>query len=928
MLIRRSNATQTSVLTSTAPADPMAGLESWSRRHSLYQSARRLLGAVESASKDDPLSVCRTVTAVIASERDSDLGTEVVAPLLATLGEVGHRHGSQPGVIQAILPTLHTYLVDPDPGLRAAALRAWTSIGASHALPSTVVDLLPALLGDAHLVVADAVLEAARRLAWTDQDARLRLAAHAVLVMEGVDVSDHLETFLASLSALRRHVSKLDSVAALEKKALARVPALESYQASKLTDQPWQPDARVAPELAVLWLTVAPDSTYGIRQGDEAEKVLNGLLDCGAGLLGVPAEDIIDCGARHAPESHYGPMEYAEVLARAERRGDAVALLESALARIPDEPARSAQRSFTTLALAVARLHMTLDVRYHASTKAHQSVIRVAVDEVATAIGACLGQAEDDQRWLRPFARAAAVRAAIVCDLVDVPVPDPITVALESSLGDGVGTRPAASTDPADQLAGRARRLRDFAKVLQEGGKSTGTATYAGVTVTARLIHAVAHHLDAEVAELNADPAQAAAHRTAARRRAGAIGLTDYRDDDPLFPAARALLAACLEPSPELERILDLAAGLPAPLMFIRSTNREHRFSPWTAPKDPEPDSPTVAVALISIDDKLLTGPAIVDPALTHTLTLQVQTDPWPEWAQRLDAELVSSLNDAELQRPALTWQRHQHAADPHTFEGTGSLHVRYAVPTTQHAPPVLVRLTWRGSDEDGHPKSQALDVAGHREFRVRPFDAARDATTQYEVFDERLFGIYEQLAAAGYPHNQLQAFARLLNAVSRVGLAMTWNKKYRRGQYVKEREFHDDLHAALLADPTLEGRVERGTALAHGYLDTRHDGITAELKVARDQPVTPQTASKYIGQPTQYAAADGTRLSILVILDMSRKVLPIGTPENYLFVLGPKQHGMSEPHAPSVVVTLVVNGNLPVPSSWSRRKTPTTGTD
>jgi hypothetical protein len=375
----------------------------------------------------------------------------------------------------------------------------------------------------------------------------------------------------------------------------------------------------------------------------------------------------------------------------------------------------------------------------------------------------------------------------------------------------------------------------------------------------------------------------------------------------------------------DLGTVLTAAAGLPAPLMFIRSPERQHGFGPWTPPAEPEPDSATVAVALVSIDDTLLTGPAIVDPALTHTLTLQVQTDPWPAWVERLDAELISTLNDTELQRPPLTWQRHQHTGDPDTYEGTGSLHVRYAVPTTQHAPPVLVRLTWRGTDDDGHPKSQPLDVAGHREFRVRPYDPARDATTQYEVFDEHLLGIYEKLAAAGYPHNQLQPFARLLNAISRAGLAMTWNKKYRRGQYVRERQFHDDLHAALLADPTLEGRVERGTPLGHGYLDTRHDGITAELKVARDQPVTPESATKYIGQPTQYAAADGARLSILVVLDMSRKVLPIGTPENYLFVLGPKQHGMTDPHSPSVVVTLVINGNLPVPSSWSRRKTPTT---
>jgi hypothetical protein len=926
-LTRHRLTEQRSVLTSAAAPDPLAGMEAWSRKDSLYQSGRRLLSAVESASSSEPLAVCETISALITSERDSELGPEVVYQLLATLGEVGRRHGNQPRVLQAILPTLHTYLVDADPALRAAALEAWTTIGGTHALPSTVADLLPALVSDAYVVMINAVLAAACRLPWPDQESRIRLALHAATVAEGINVSEHMDTFLTSLSALRHHVPDLTALAELEKKALARVPKLEWHQATKVTEQPWQQDARVAPELAVLWLALAPHNTYGLRQRDEAEEALNGLLDCGAGLIDLPAADIIEVGVAHSPESHYGSAEYAEVLARAERRSDVVRLLEGALPRIPDERVRSSQRALVALAAAVGRLHVTL-----APDMPDDATVREAVDEVGAAIDICLSHSEDDLRWLQPFARAAAVRAAVVCTLLNVPTPAKITAALAETPADQAAAGATAPTDPAEQFKVRAQRLRDLAAALQRGGRSTGTATHDGVVITGRLLDAVAHLLDAEGADLNADVTHAVAHRTAAARRATAIDLDTYRDDDPLLPRARALRAVlAADPDPaaplHLGTVLTAAAGLPAPLLFIRSPERQHGFGPWTPPAEPESDSATVAVALVSIDDTLVTGPAIVDPALTHTLTLQVQTDPWPAWVERLDAELISTLNDTELQRPALTWKRHQHTSDPDTYEGNGSLHVRYAVPTTQHAPPVLVRLTWRGTDENGNPKSQPLDVAGHRQFRVRPFDPARDATTQYEVFDEHLLGIYEKLATAGYPRNQLQPFARLLNAISRAGLAMTWNKKYRRGQYVSERQFHNDLHAALLADPTLEGRVERGTALGYGYLDTRHDGITAELKVARDQPVTPESATKYIGQPTQYAAADGARLSILVVLDMSRKVLPIGTPENYLFVLGPKQHGMTDPHSPSVVVTLVINGNLPVPSSWSRRKTPTTGT-
>ena len=61
-------------------------------------------------------------------------------------------------MLAAILSVLHTYLVGPDVGLRARALDAWTTIGRRHQLPSSLVDLLPALRGDAYVVVVRALL--------------------------------------------------------------------------------------------------------------------------------------------------------------------------------------------------------------------------------------------------------------------------------------------------------------------------------------------------------------------------------------------------------------------------------------------------------------------------------------------------------------------------------------------------------------------------------------------------------------------------------------------------------------------------------------------------------------------------------------------------------------------------------------------------
>jgi hypothetical protein len=48
------------------------------------------------------------------------------------------------------------------------------------------------------------------------------------------------------------------------------------------------------------------------------------------------------------------------------------------------------------------------------------------------------------------------------------------------------------------------------------------------------------------------------------------------------------------------------------------------------------------------------------------------------------------------------------------------------------------------------------------------------------------------------------------------------------------------------------------------------------------------------VGQPT----ADGARLSILCILDMSPIGSPIGTAENYIWPVEPAHHGLTNPRS------------------------------
>ena len=115
-----------------------------------------------------------------------------------------------------------------------------------------------------------------------------------------------------------------------------------------------------------------------------------------------------------------------------------------------------------------------------------------------------------------------------------------------------------------------------------------------------------------------------------------------------------------------------------------------------------------------------------------------------------------------------------EHTGDGNTSKQSGPLVLRFRLRPPGAALPGPAHLAGTAR---GQRKSQTLDVTGHRELRLRPFDASRDMLTGYPVFDERLLSLYERLARSGYDQGQLQAFRRLLTAICRIGLRMTWDK-------------------------------------------------------------------------------------------------------------------------------------------------------
>jgi hypothetical protein len=865
------------------------------------RAIQRLLDAVEAVASADAAAVCAALLDVLTNERDSARSADVAYYLLKALGDIGRSQGAESDVLQLVLPALYTYLVGSDVLLRARAIDAWVTIAGRHQLPSTLEDLLPALVSDPYLEVIKSVLKASVSVEWSS-DAEVTLFNHAAIMVAQIDGRKHPEIVKDAITTILVLSSSLGVEGLRDRSELAALNAAASLGKYELRDvfqqRKWGSVARRSARMASLRLRQAadPEIAQFSDRGDDSDVVA--LLDCGVGLAALSVSDLTGAALAFGPNNPVVAAEFVEVAWRANRLDDAVTISSALVDAIPKDLGYQTQRRFFEMLKSA-----------------------VNADAVATAGGDWSSRATNLVATVDAFADDGnSGSIAYITDTVRA------TFALRQLLMD---TGYMDGSQPVESLVTRAGQLTAAGEELSRVGQKA-TATGAYLRSVGGLCEVVAHLMRAEAAALDADAERVAAHGYAASRRCDLIAHdVEQRlgPDDPIGGPLMGVIAdaGAITPGESVVALVSRWAQLPLPVNIIEGSTEgqfARRASVFEQPTDPAEGEFPVAVVLASLDGRLITGPEVIRDPRVCELGVRVQPGEWPEWADRLDGELLSHLTPTEITTPTFSWSRDDHVGDGETYEQSGSVRLRFSLAAGMPAPPLRFRLSWAGN-VDGQPFKQAIDVAGHRELRLRPYDETRDRATDYPVFDERLLSEYDRLSSAGFDDSQLRAFCRLFTAICRAGLSMTWEKKYRRGTWVSERSFHDDLYARLMDDPELGGRLERGSPLALGYLDIRHDGITAELKVERTTPVTKESAPKYIGQPTQYAAADGARLSILAILDMSRKQLPIGTPENYVFPLDPKLHGLDYPQAPSTVMVLIVNGNLPTPSSWSRKKIP-----
>ncbi|MBX9829546.1 MAG: hypothetical protein K2Y27_31720 [Xanthobacteraceae bacterium] len=404
------------------------------------------------------------------------------------------------------------------------------------------------------------------------------------------------------------------------------------------------------------------------------------------------------------------------------------------------------------------------------------------------------------------------------------------------------------------------------------------------------------------------DTAQVDADRflRAARQKLNKLAqVAEQTDYHQAVCAALSLITGEFDPGSVPAQRLAIAA-LPMPVAIIADPEPPRRIGF----DDPEPRAEDLSVAFLefTINGAAAANLHSLRPNQVHDLGLTIRVSRWPDHADSLSIIPVSIEPQSMWELPRFTFARPD-GDPPYTFRREG----RMIVQASQGFDARPLEFVYAAEFQPASREARRVVVAGQRRLRLDGLDIANHGVSGYPSLDRRVLDIRNQLREL--PHvaeDDIRAALPVLGPLANLVGSAVQDALYPKPIY--EDAFEADVRQRLRAVPMIGAELEQQAHAGGGRTDLSFRGIRIELKSERKKRVLPEDAAAYADQAVSYAVASGKRLAVLCVLDCSPKKTPPLPVESCLLLQSRDNDG-----GPVHIVTLLVQGGLPKPSSLSR---------
>ena len=456
------------------------------------------------------------------------------------------------------------------------------------------------------------------------------------------------------------------------------------------------------------------------------------------------------------------------------------------------------------------------------------------------------------------------------------------------------------SPDAAQRLKSAAFALRVSAT---EYGEALSATTYEAL---AALVEMLILLLDWRAAVLNADM-EAQRFLTAAKERTS-IWIEQNASEASLTGLRRVVNEiGKVQAVSEVGSIAAHLAAVPLPIGLFAVPKRDHASVADSNEAKTKTGALQVAFLKFTIDGKPVGETHYLSPGETHDLDVEVRVSRWPAGASALVLEPVTI-------EPPGTYQLATFSIDAPLGDGPFRLTKRgravLSVPQHFGARPYEFKYMAHFLPSAAE---QSVDTVGQRTLLLEGINPTLRPLTGYANLDRKLLSIRDHLrGVSGVDQQELADVLTLAAPLANLAGQARQDDYFK--MVITESEFQKEVTRILRANPNIGAALDEHPHAAGGITDLSFKGIRLELKAEPTQNMVFGDCTRYLEQTASYVAANGKRLGLLCVLDCSPKQRPAFPAEDGI---GVQVHQITQTAV--FVITILIQGNLASPSSFSR---------
>jgi hypothetical protein len=316
-----------------------------------------------------------------------------------------------------------------------------------------------------------------------------------------------------------------------------------------------------------------------------------------------------------------------------------------------------------------------------------------------------------------------------------------------------------------------------------------------------------------------------------------------------------------------------------------------------------------------SIDSEPWANPQLLKPQEIYSITGSIKVNKWPKGYDQLILAPVSAQTNSlfEFILPPITKSGNSE------IQVKGQIVFKYPQHSFDESMAIKLLAYFQGKTDRHFPT-----IIGYDQLIAKVLDPnSAPFLVGFKGMNKAVFDIVMDIEKEcdGIDKEELRNFSLLLSAILNYQGFCLQQGIYKNIDNILEDTFRDNMIQHLIGTPYIGEDLNKEAHLSGGRVEIGYKGLIAELKVEKLISDRDKMISKYEKQPVAYASGNAKQLSILCILDLTKKVLPPAAPQNNVFLNSPAVHGFEKETAryPAKQVVVIFDGNTIKPSAYSK---------